>query len=155
MSNVNWKSVILGGLVAGLIINIGEFVLNTQVIAAQNAEAIKALGRSGEISGTQIAYFNVFGFVTGIAIVWLYAAIRPRYGAGSQTALCAGAMVWFLAFFLGSMPNLILDLFPIKLALIGWAWSLAELMLAGYAGGRVYKEEEVPRAASMAAVGSR
>ena len=33
----------------------------------------------------------------GIAAVWLYAAIRPRYGAGPRTAVIAGLAVWVMA----------------------------------------------------------
>ena len=33
----------------------------------------------------------------GIASVWLYAAIRPRYGAGAGTAIMAGVAVWVMA----------------------------------------------------------
>ena len=29
--------------------------------------------------------FTVWGFLVGIFAVWLYAAIRPRYGAGAKT----------------------------------------------------------------------
>jgi hypothetical protein len=36
----------------------------------------------------------LWGFVVGIAAIWLYAAIRPRYGPGAATALRAGFAVW-------------------------------------------------------------
>ena len=35
MNNINFGRVILGGLLAGLILNIGEFVLNVKVLASQ------------------------------------------------------------------------------------------------------------------------
>jgi hypothetical protein len=41
--------------------------------------------------------FVLWGFLVGIFAVWLYAAIRPRYGDGPKTALCAGAVVWVWA----------------------------------------------------------
>ena len=34
--------------------------------------------------------FVIWGLFVGIFPVWLYAAIRPRYGAGLKTALGAG-----------------------------------------------------------------
>ena len=42
--------------------------------------------------------FLAWGFLVGIFAVWLYAAIRPRYGAGPKTALCAGAAVWGIGY---------------------------------------------------------
>ena len=39
----------------------------------------------------------VMTFVLGIASVWLYAAIRPRFGPGAATAVCAGLAVWVIA----------------------------------------------------------
>ena len=59
--------------------------------------------------------FTVWGFLVGILAIWLYAAIRPRYGAGSKTALYAGAAVWGLGYLLGSVMPLALHLFPRRL----------------------------------------
>jgi hypothetical protein len=36
---------------------------------------MSALGKTGEISGTAVALFNVWGFLLGISATWLYAAI--------------------------------------------------------------------------------
>lgn len=85
MGRINWTRVILGGLVAGVIINIFEFVLNGVVLAKDMEAATRALGR--EIGGSQLAMFVVWGFLVGIFAIWLYAAIRPRYGVGWKTAL--------------------------------------------------------------------
>jgi len=94
MGKINWNRVILGGLVAGLIINIFEFVLNGVILARDMEAAMTALGR--QVGGSALAMFTVWCFLVGIFAVWLYAAIRPRYGAGPKTALCAGAAVWGL-----------------------------------------------------------
>ena len=58
--------------------------------------AVRALGR--EVGGGALLMFLAWGFLVGIFAVWLYAAIRPRYGAGPKTALCAGAAVWGLGY---------------------------------------------------------
>jgi hypothetical protein len=63
--------------------------------------AIRALGR--QMGASQLAMFTVWGFLVGIFAVWLYAGIRPRYGAGPKTALCAGAAVWGLGYLLASV----------------------------------------------------
>lgn len=45
------------------------------------AEGMKALGRP-EFTTNQIIGFNTIGLAAGIFTLWLYATIRPRYGAG-------------------------------------------------------------------------
>ena len=82
MGKINWIRVILGGLVAGVIINVFEFALNGVVLAKDMEAAISALGR--QIGGGQLAIFIAWGFLVGIFAIWLYAGIRPRYGAGRR-----------------------------------------------------------------------
>ena len=53
MGKINWTRVILGGIVAGVIINIFEFVLNGVVLAKDMEAAISALGR--QMGGSQLA----------------------------------------------------------------------------------------------------
>jgi hypothetical protein len=84
MGKINWNRVILGGLVAGVIINIFEFALHGFVLAQDMDAAVRALGR--EVGGRELLMFLAWGFLVGIFAVWLYAAIRPRYGAGPKTA---------------------------------------------------------------------
>jgi hypothetical protein len=88
MGKINRTRVLLGGLVAGVIINIFEFVLNGVIITKDMEDALRALGR--QLGMGELAMFTVWAFMVGVFAVWLYAAIRPRYGAGPKTALCAG-----------------------------------------------------------------
>jgi dipeptide/tripeptide permease len=97
--------------------------------------------------------FNVWGFATGVLIVGVYAAIRPRLGAGPKTAICAGLIIWATAYVLGSAAPVFLHLFPVGLMAIGLAVGFVETMVAGLAGAYFYKENavEVPRASAMRA----
>ncbi len=141
MSTINTSRVLLGGLAAGLIINISEFVLNAIVLDAQWKAAMAALGRPPIESPAVIAGFNLIGFVTGIAMVWLYAAIRPRYGAGQKTALIAAVAIWVIYTGLSSAGIMLMDLFPMSLLCTGLVWGLGELLVAGVVGAALYKEE--------------
>lgn len=140
MGKINMGRVILGGLLAGLVINISEFILNTIVLMRDMEEALQALNLP-PVGGGAIGVFVAQGFVMGIVTVWLYAAIRPRFGPGPRTALLAGLVVWFLTPVLGSVGFLVMGLFPAKLVAIGIVWTLAELLLASVAGTWLYKEE--------------
>jgi hypothetical protein len=139
MGKVNWVRVILGGLLAGVIINVFEFILNGLLLAKDMQAAISALGK--QMGGGQLLMFAVWGFLVGIFAVWLYAGIRPRYGAGLKTALCAGLAVWCLGYLLADVTPLALKLFPIRLTVIGLAVGLVEVSVGTLAGAWLYREQ--------------
>jgi hypothetical protein len=110
------------------------------VILTKNMQAaMAALGR--QVGGRQLAMFIVSGFLVGIFAVWLYAAIRPRYGAGPKPALCAGAAVWGLGYLLAAVTPIALHLFPRHLTAIGLVVGLVEVLVGTLAGAWLYREE--------------
>jgi hypothetical protein len=139
MGKINWTRVILGGLVAGLIINVFESVMNGVILAKDMEAAISALGR--QMGGGALAMFIAWGFLVGIFAIWLYASIRPRYGAGPKTAACAGAAVWGLGYLLAAVTPIALHLFPRRLMAIGLAVGLVEVIIGTIAGAWLYREE--------------
>lgn len=140
MRSINMKRVLLGGLLAGLIINIGESILNIPLMGAQLEAATTALGLE-PVGGAAIGIMMTAVFFLGIAGVWLYAAMRPRFGAGPRTALLAGLAVWFFAALYPSIGFIAMGLFPTSLVLVGIAWTFVEMPLAVMAGSWVYREE--------------
>jgi hypothetical protein len=140
---MNMARVILGGLAAGLVINIGEFILNVGILGSSMESAMARLNLP-PVGGSAMAMFVILGFALGIATVWLYAAIRPRYGIGPRTALCAGAMVWFLAYLYPSVGMAAMGMFSTNLILVGVVWGLAEILVAAMAGAWLYTEAPVP-----------
>ena len=89
MAHTNRVRVILGGLLAGVVINVVEYVTNGVILKAAWGQAMTALGKTADSSAGAIAIFNLWGFLLGIGAVWIYAAIRPRYGEGPGTAVRA------------------------------------------------------------------
>lgn len=142
MDKINWNRVILGGLVAGVVINLVEYLVNGVILADRWAEAMKGLGKPEAFDATQIVAFNLWGFAAGILAVWLYASIRPRYGAGPKTAVCAGLAVWALAYLLGMGGDMITHVMPRRLMAIAIAVGLVEVIVATLAGAYFYREEE-------------
>ena len=144
MSGINWGRVILGGLVGGILINIVEFILNAVFLAKDWEAAMASLGRP-PIAGSQIAVFFVWsfilwGFLIGTFAVWLYAAIRPRYGAGPKTALFVGWAVWILGYLMTSVTPFLLRLYPRRMLAIALAVGLAEVLIATLVGAWLYRE---------------
>jgi hypothetical protein len=85
--------------------------------------------------------FNILGFANGIFAVWLYAAIRPRYGAGPKTAICAGVALWVIAILLPNVGFMsVSGLFPNNLTVLTTLGGIFECVVATLAGAAVYKE---------------
>ena len=147
MGHINMTRVLLGGLLAGVVINVSEFVLNSVVLGADMQAALARLSLPMP-SPNAIAVFLVMGFVLGIVTVWLYAAMRPRLEPGANAAACAGALVWFLAYCWGSIGFVVLGIFPLRMIVIGMVWGLFELVLAAVAGAWLYREAPAGRMTS-------
>jgi len=149
--SINGSRVILGGIVAGIVINVIEGVMNGVVLMKQWADQMVSLNRSPAGSIKQIIVLNLWGFAAGIMLVWLYAAIRGKFGPGPRTALGAGFFLWLTICGMGTAVPVILHIYRLDLALIGVAVELAEMLLAALAGCYFYKEEAVTPARSEAA----
>jgi hypothetical protein len=141
MAHTNRGRVVLGGLLAGVVINVVEFVTNALVLKQDWGQALQAMGKPSEPSGGAILMFNIWGFLLGIAAVWLYAAIRPRYGQGVGTATRAALAAWALAFLLPNLSIFPLGIFPTRLVVVPSIMGLIELVIATVAGAWVYKED--------------
>lgn len=136
---INMGRVVLGGLLAGLIINVGEFVLNDFILGAQMKTWMTA-HNFAEPGGSFIAYAVGLTFVMGIVIVLTYALIRPRLGPGVKTAVFAGLLMWFgVCVYSGSINGMLFGVSTNVIALaVGWC--LIEYLLAAIAGAWLYKE---------------
>ncbi len=138
MSGISVKHVVFGGLVTGLVINVGETVLNGYLLMPHYADRMMVYGVPE--SPYSVPIFTVYGFVLGIAAIWLYAAVRPRFGAGPRTAVMVGLFIWVL--YAGSFASfhLAIPLFPPVVPFGNLAWGLVEGPVAVLLGAWVYRE---------------
>lgn len=103
---------------------------------------MNALGLSTQFSVEVSILIDVMRLVVGILAVWLFSALRPRYGAGAKTALIAGLALYVLD---GLLPNISLysmGIFPANLFAADSLTSLVIYVVAAQAGAWVYKEQE-------------
>jgi len=82
----------------------------------------------------------IYSFIIGIVVVWIYAAIRPRFGASAKTAVIAGLFLWFSLWVLGFGSLIPQELYPKDLIIITIVWGLFEVPIAAVAGAYIYKE---------------
>lgn len=139
MTGINMARVLIGGVVAGLVINIGEFILNMFVVQAEMDAAVARMNLP-PVGGQTIGTFVVLGFALGIGTIWLYAAIRPRFGAGIQTALCAGSAVWFFSYVYPTVGMVMMGMFPAATATLALVWGLVEVLAGAALGAWLYQE---------------
>lgn len=142
MSTMNLPRIVVGGLIAGLIMNIGEAGLHAAVLGDDAAELYNRFHISAPNPAANIPILVGVTFLLGIGAVWLYAAIRPRFGAGPRTALIAGVAVWLFAHFWSGvyLGNGYSGIITPRLAWIPVVWGLFEATLATLAGAAVYNE---------------
>src|SRR5713101_4525925 len=115
MGKINFARVFLGGLLAGLSLNIFEYVLDGVVLGSQGDAYMKILGR--QMRPGAIPFFIVSTFVAGIGVVWLYAVARPRLGAGPKTAALTGMAYWFFAYAIPDANSIAANVAPGRLTL--------------------------------------
>jgi hypothetical protein len=138
MNKINWGRVLGGGLLAGVVLNVWDFVVNGMFLKNDWNTALHALGK-GDMAGSSIMWFVICDFIVGVFLVWLYAAIRPRYGAGAKTA-ASGAFAFWLVTVGFQLASGGMGLFPTNLLVISTIASLAGFVLAAEAGAWQYKE---------------
>ena len=139
MGKINVSKVILGGLVAGLVLNVFDFITFGMLFKTDYDNALKALGKA-PVGNSMIVWFVVLDFLFGIFLIWLYAAIRPRFGPGPKTAAIAGLMYWVLYGLLHALAEAPMGLFPQNLYITGTAIMLVQAIAAAVAGGKFYSE---------------
>jgi len=140
MGKINIGRLLLGGIVAGIVADVLGYLVDGLWLAQSWNDGMLALGRSG-IGGTQIVWYDVLGLLGGIAAIWVYAGIRPRFGAGWKTALYAGLAVWFIGTLLPNVSFMYVPgLFGRRLTLLTTLGGLVEIVVGTIAGAALYKE---------------
>lgn len=139
MHGIDLKRVALGGTAAGLVLDAGEYLLHAVVLepAWRAARQARELGGYGP---GEVAISAGMMLLLGFVLVWVYAAMRPRFGPGGRTALRAGFLIWVLAWLWPFLANLVWHFLPTELLLLAIAWGFFEIMVAALVGARIYRE---------------
>jgi hypothetical protein len=131
---------VIAGLAAGLVMNIGEAALHAGILADAGRTAYAALHLTAPDDPMNLVSLLALTFAQGVLMGWLYAVIRPRFGGRFTAAACAGLVVWFLssvyaaAYLHSGFPGIL----PHNLVWVPVAWQLIEYPLAMLAGAAVY-----------------
>src|ERR1051325_1157114 len=107
MSKINVRRVLLGGIVAGLIINAGELVLNGVLLRSHIEADLKHMNLPRPGNGFA-ALAVALTFIFGILAVLFYAMMRARLGPGPKTALLTALILWFCLYAYRGTINIVL-----------------------------------------------
>jgi hypothetical protein len=140
---MNTKKVLFGGFVAGVVMNVIDWIVNGYLLAARmkaESDAFKPGLSDQMMQGSAVIGYIVMDFVLAFALVWTYAAIRPRFGPGIKTASYAALLFWLLTmiFMSGYMHMGMMS------AGLWWTFAfigLVNYLLSAWAGAKVYSED--------------
>lgn len=136
MGKLNWPRMFWYGLMAGII-----WIILGSLVTALLGRDFAALPNNhlGKPSPGFLLFNVVIDLLEGISILWLYTAIRPRFGAGARTSIIA-ALAWWFIVTLGDATWCSFGFFPAHTVIPLMIGTLPALVLATYAGARLYKE---------------
>jgi hypothetical protein len=145
---INLKRVLFGGLAAGVVIIIINFIVFMYVLGDRMKSDVNAFvpGLGDAMMGGSPLPDILMNLVVGFLLVWTYAAIRPRFGPGPNTAIYAAVLFWMLGA-INTSGYLVMGMFSRGL---WWTFAiiwLVTLIIAAIVGASVYKEEGTVAAA--------
>jgi hypothetical protein len=136
MNKVNWSRVVGCGLLAGMVwLVLGGIVT---ALLGRNFAALPN-NRLGAPTLGFVLLNVILDLLEGVSILWLYAAIRPRYGPGARTAGIAAFAWWFIVS-LGDATWCSFGFFPTSTVIPLMIGTLPAIILPTLTGARFYKE---------------
>jgi len=95
MPKINVGRVVAGGVLAGAVLFLVNGIVNGALLNSAFLEWAQGMGDRlhAPARGVAMGLWTLMSLLYGIVGVWLYAGIRPRYGAGPKTALLAGLLL--------------------------------------------------------------
>lgn len=141
MTQINMQRVALGALAAGAVIFVAEGILS-QVYMGPMEVALEAHNLSMDVTLGGFVLAALMSLLVGFALVWFYAAARPRFGPGPKTAALVSVVLWLGGYVPSVLGYKIMGLFTDWL-LVFWALTgLVEVIVATMVGGWLYTESE-------------
>ena len=141
---INTKKVVVGGLVAGVVMNVCDFTLNMmlgdQMKASANAFKEGLGDAMATMDSTTMTGYIIMDFVIGMLIAYMYAAMRPRFGAGAKTAIIAALILWIFGSIM-TTNYLVMGLMTKGLWITFGIAYLICLVVAALAAGALYSED--------------
>ena len=129
----------MGGIVASLLIWILEGAAS--ILCMNDMQpALAAHGLSMEMNAGMLLISVIASLITGLALIFFYAAVRPRFGPGPRTAVSVALALWLSDYLLSLLAYQMIGLFHGRMLTMWDAVGLIEMILPALAGGWIYRE---------------
>jgi hypothetical protein len=139
MAGINTGRWLAGGVAAGIVVWLIEGAASLFYMGDMEI-ALGAMGLSMEMTTTNWALTVVVSLITGLALVFFYAAARPRFGPGPRTAVIVAIGLWASGLLVSVIGYHMIGMYPGRMLVTWGVIGLVELMIAGMVGGWIYRE---------------
>ena len=139
MGGINVGRWLAGGIVAGLVYWLLEGMASMFYMADMEA-ALTAHNLSMELTAGVWVLTVLVSLIAGLTLIFLYAAVRPRFGPGPKTAIIVAVAFWLIASLLPVIGYGMMGLFPSGLLILWAVVGLVETIIAALVGGWIYRE---------------
>jgi hypothetical protein len=141
MTAINVKSVLFTGLISGIVI----LISGLSMVPAVGNEMDEILADRGlpPLSNWAILFICFVSICNGIFLVLLYSLLRPLFVSKIRSAFISSLIVFFFTYFLGNVSLVVYGFMPLKFTIIGTAWGLGELLVAGMVASKLYREAKL------------
>ena len=140
MGKINWGRVVVGGVVWWVVFGVLSNAAWFLILRREWMPVFQGLNRPFQETLQWAVFWYVLTLVYGILAIWLYAAIRPRYGPGPKTAACAGLALWLSITLLSTLPASWQLQLPAGVVTLEVVARLVDIVVATVAGAWAYKE---------------
>ncbi|MGH8284879.1 MAG: hypothetical protein ACRETT_03835 [Steroidobacteraceae bacterium] len=143
MSGINVKRWLAGGAIAGIVFFILEGVLSMLTVERMT-QALQEHGMSMNMDDPVLMLWAlVLSLLAGLALVFFYAAARPRFGPGVRTAVIVAVALFCGSYLPGLIGYHMIGLYPDQLLVIWGVQGLIAMIVASVIGAWIYREEAV------------
>lgn len=133
---MNWTRVLAGGIAAGIVTNLADFVQHGMIMA--NAYKKYPVFTQTAANPAMFAFVSV---VVGICIAILFGRTRGSWAAGWKGGMTFGFYFGLAIFFMGFYNPLVLEGFPYHLA---WCWGgigMIDALIGGAVLGAIVRRD--------------
>ena len=142
---INFGRVLIGGLAAGVVANVLDFLINKYLMVSEATDMMQRLNLKPDQVESSWMMWTAVDFIYGFILVFTYAAMRPRFGPGPRTATIAALSYWlaFTAVFAGLMS---MGIYTQQAFIKNSALSVVSSIVPAMVGAWLYKEGDQPSA---------
>jgi hypothetical protein len=139
MSGINLARVLIGGIIAGIVANAGDYLVNQVILVEDGTQLAQRLNLDQAQVAASATTWIVVDLIYGILLVFAYAAMRPRFGPGPGTAVIS-ALTLYLSITVVLVGFMSMGMFVQDAFLRSAGLQLVITLAASLSGAAVYKE---------------